>query len=65
MSRQRTQLVGVFLIVGAAIGFTLGIIISDLALAAVFGAAGGGVGIVIGAAVDSLSGREPRNDQRG
>jgi hypothetical protein len=58
MTRQRTQLVGVFLILGAAIGFTLGLILVDAAVAAIFGAAGAGLGIAIGAIVDQGSRRE-------
>lgn len=64
MSRQRTQLVGVFLILGAAIGFTLGLILVDVAAAAIFGAAGAGLGIVIGAIVDLASHRQPGRGQR-
>ena len=64
MSRQRTQLVGVFLILGAAIGFTLGLILVDAATAAIFGAAGAGLGVVIGAIVDLASRRQPGGGRR-
>lgn len=64
MRRQRTRLVGLFLILGAAIGFTVGFILIDPATAAIFGAAGAGLGIVIGAILDLAVGREHRGGQR-
>ena len=54
-----------FLILGAAIGFTLGLILVDPAVAAIFGAAGAGLGIVIGAIADLASHREPPGSRRG
>lgn len=64
MRRQRTQFVGVFLILWAAIGFTLGLVLDDAAVAAIFGAAGAGLGIVIGAIVDQASQREHGGNQQ-
>lgn len=64
MRRQRNQLVGAFLILGAAIGFTVGIVTSDLAAAATFGAAGAGLGVVMGAIVDLVRDREPQEGER-
>lgn len=64
LSRQRTRFVGVFLILGAAIGFTLGLILADTAVAATFGAAGAGLGIVIGAIIDQGSRRERDGSQQ-
>ena len=55
---NRTNLVGACLILGAAIGFSLGLILTDAGMAAVYGAVGGGLGIVLGAVVGSLW-REP------
>jgi len=56
MDRQSINLVGLFLILGAAIGFTLGIVIADAGAgwAAVYGAAGAGLGVVLGAVVASM-----------
>ena len=50
---NRTNLVGLFLILGAAIGFTLGLIVAGIGMAAIYGAAGAGLGVVLGAAVGS------------
>jgi len=50
---NRTNLVGLFLILGAAIGFTLELFVADVGMAAIYGAAGGGLGIVLGAAIAS------------
>lgn len=50
---NRTNLVGLFLILGAAIGFTLGLVVADVGMAAIYGAAGAGLGVVLGAAVGS------------
>lgn len=55
---NRTNLVGACLILGAAIGFSLGLILTDAGMAAVYGAVGGGLGIVLGAVAGSLW-REP------
>lgn len=54
---NRTNLVGLFLILGAAIGFALGLIVADVGMAAIFGAVGAGLGIVLGAAVAATQGR--------
>lgn len=51
---NRTNLVGLFLILGAAIGFTLGLVVADVGMAAIYGAAGAGLGVVLGAAVGSI-----------
>ena len=51
---NRTNLVGLFLILGAAIGFALGLIVAGIEMAPVYGAFGGGLGIVLGAAVGSI-----------
>lgn len=58
LSRQRTQLAGVFLILGAAIGFASGFILVGAATAAIFGAAGAGLGIIVGAIADQASHRD-------
>jgi len=57
---NRTSAVGLFLILGAAIGFTLGLIVADVGLAAIYGAAGAGLGIVLGAAVASTQHRDAK-----
>jgi hypothetical protein len=54
VDRRRTNLIGLSLIIGAAVGFALGLILAEPAGAAVFGAAGAGIGIVVGAAIASL-----------
>ena len=61
MDRYSTSLVGIFLILGAAVGFTLGLVVTDMAWAAVYGAAGAGIGIVLGAVVASWTGRPTRH----
>lgn len=55
---NRTNLIGLFLILGTAVGFTLGLIVAGVGMAAVYGAFGGGLGIVLGAAVASTQSRE-------
>jgi hypothetical protein len=52
-----------FLILGAAVGLALGLILADPGVAAIFGAVGAGLGIVIGAIVDQASHHEPRGGQ--
>jgi hypothetical protein len=54
MDRQTINLVGLFLIIGAAIGFTYGMVAADLGSAAIFGAIGAALGIVLGAVASSL-----------
>lgn len=58
---NRTNLVGLFLILGAAIGFTLGLIVAGIGMAPIYLAAGGGLGIVLGAAIAST---QPRDANR-
>ena len=58
---NRTNMVGLFLILGAAIGFTLGLIVGGAGVAAIYGAAGAGLGIVLGAAIAST---QPRDAKR-
>ena len=50
---NRTNVVGLFQILGAAAGFTLGMIVGGGGTAAIYGAAGTGLGIVLGAAIAS------------
>lgn len=49
----RTNVVGLFLILGAAAGFTLGMVVGGGGMATIYGAAGTGLGIVLGAAIAS------------
>jgi hypothetical protein len=58
MDRQSTNLIGMSLIIGAAVGFTLGLVLGDGGTAAVLGAVGAGLGIVIGAVVSMLRRRD-------
>jgi hypothetical protein len=58
---NRTNLVGLFLILGAGAGFTLGMIVGGGGVAAIYGAAGAGLGIVLGAAIAST---QPRDAKR-
>ena len=58
---NRTNLVGLFLILGAAVGFALGLIVADVGMAAIYGAAGAGLGVVLGAVVGST---QPRDAER-
>jgi hypothetical protein len=62
MDRLPTNFVGLFLILGAALGFAFGLVIAgaDPAWAAVYGAAGAGLGIVLGAIVASMRNDAPR-----
>ena len=64
LSRQRTRLVGLFPILGAAVGFTVGLITIDLAGAALLGSVGAGLGVVIGAIADLTSDGKSRKGQR-
>jgi hypothetical protein len=52
------------LILGAAIGFAMGLVLADLAVAATLGAVGAGLGIVIGAIVDAASHRQGGGDRQ-
>ena len=61
---DRRYLVAIFLILGSAIGFTIGLIVADPGLAAVYGAGGAGVGIVLGAIVASLSSGAAQGQRR-
>ncbi len=55
---NRTNIVGLFLILGAAVGFTLGLIVADVGMAAIYGAAGAAIGIVLGATVGTNQSRK-------
>jgi hypothetical protein len=55
---NRTNVVGLFLILGAALGFAFGLMVADVGMAAIYGAAGAAIGIVLGAAIGSLSQRK-------
>ena len=48
MHDYTSNLVGLGLILGAAVGYALGLIITDPTTAAIFGAVGAGVGLVLG-----------------
>ena len=58
MDRQSTNLIGMILVIGAAAGYTLGLILADAGTAALLGAIGAGLGIAIGAAVSMLRRRD-------
>jgi hypothetical protein len=58
MDRQSTNIIGMSLIIGAAAGFTLGLVLGGGGSAAVLGAVGAGLGIVIGAVVSMLRRRD-------
>lgn len=48
------NLVGIFLVVGAALGYALGLYLTDPAMAVLSGGTGAGLGIVLGAIATSL-----------
>lgn len=56
MRDYTSNLVGRGLILGAAVGYALGLIVTDPTSAAIFGAVGAGVGLVLGSAVGTAQG---------
>ena len=60
MHDYTSNLVGLGLILGAAVGYALGLILTDPTTAAIFGAVGAGVGLVLGSAIGTnQEGRRP------
>ena len=59
MNRSNVHLAGIGLVVGAAIGYALGLVLGDASLAPITGTVGAGLGLVVGAALASRAAVRP------